>query len=244
MSLEGYESLRSEARDLFVRAAEIEDAETRVETMRQLDRLERGEIDVNIRNLEFYKSRTEYMLRRLAEMKKELMPPVPPEKRPLREFPEQIRRLEETLYREAESQFRVLPSEEWLRNRATVREEIRSAIRAYEDFPKEEAEEKIRERVIKFVSELIESLRAPPVVAPPPPPAVVPMVAPPAVEIVYAPREKPITPEEMQAIKRELKVESMGDLLDKVLKGEVKPEEIKRVHEELMMKRRLEEKKE
>jgi len=165
----------------------------------------------------------------------------PPEKRLLRDFPEQIRTLEETLIREAEAQFRVLPVEEWLRHRATVRDEIRSAIRAFENFPKEEAENRIRERVIKFVSELIERLRAPP---PPPPPAVVPMVAPPAVEIVYAPREKPITKEEMQAIKRELKVESMEDLLDKVLKGEVKPEEVKRVHEELMMKRRLEKRRE
>ncbi len=60
----------------------------------------------------------------------------------------------------------------------------------------------------------------------------------PTVEVVYAPREKPLTEEELKAIYKELGVGSMDELLDKVLKGEVKSEEVKRVYEELMMKRR------
>jgi hypothetical protein len=167
---------------------------------------------------------------------------VPPEKRPLREVPEQVRELAEELEKESYASFisAGLPREEWLKHRGSIIEEIRSAIDFYGGLLKLEAEEKVRERVVKFISRLIERVKAvPPTVVPP---AVIPAEFPPAVEVVYAPREKPISPEEMEAIRKELGVTSMGELLDKILSGAIKPEDVKKVHEELMMKRRVEKK--
>lgn len=170
-------------------------------------------------------------------------PPVKPEERPLREFPEQKTALRSGLESEARMSLIVahFPEEIWLANRGTIIREIESAIAEYEEQPKLTAEQKIRDRVSKYVSSLIERLKVPPPgVIPPVVFPTVPIAVPPAVEIVYAPREKPITPEEMKDIGRALKVPTMGDLLDKVLKGEVKPEAVKKVHDELMMKRRVE----
>ncbi len=168
--------------------------------------------------------------------------PPPPEKRPLRELPEQVRELTESLESEAYASFLAagLPREEWLKHRATVLSEIRDAVGAYEELPKFEAEEKIRERVSKFVSALIERVKAPPV--PPAVPPAIPPAVPPTpvvgVEIVYEVR-KPLTEKEAEEVLRELGVSSFNEALEKVLRGELPPEKVKAVYDALMKLREI-----
>jgi hypothetical protein len=156
-----------------------------------------------------------------AKVTPPLPPPPPVEKRPLRELPEQVRQLSEELESEAYASFLAvgLPREEWLKHRGSVLEEIRSAIDVYGELPKLEAEEKVRARVVKFVSDLIGKITVP---APPPavaPPAVVPAAFPPTVEVVYAPRKKPLSEEELKALQREILGMPYEKAVDEYLKA-------------------------
>jgi len=162
------------------------------------------------------------------------------EKRPLRELPEQIRELTESLVSEAYASFLAagLPREEWLKHRGSVLSEIRDAVGTYEELPKFEAEEKIRERVSKFVSSLIERVKAPPV--PPVAPPAIPPTPVVGVEIVYE-VPKPLTEEEARDVLRELGVSSFNDALEKVLRGELPPEKVKAVYDALMKLREVRE---
>jgi len=147
-------------------------------------------------------------------------PPLPPAERPLWELPEQIKQLTEDLEKEAYATFIAagLPYEEWLKHRATISLQIKSAVDMFGGAKKLEAEKKVRESVAKFVSDLIEKVKKPPpeVVVPP---AVVPAVFPPAVEIVYAPREKPLSEEELKALHEEILGMPYEKAVDEYLKA-------------------------
>jgi len=74
-----YEALRARASELYGKAVEIEPPEERLRILRELDNIMKAQIDVYVKNLDFYKVRVEtYMLYRVNEMIKELRKPAAP----------------------------------------------------------------------------------------------------------------------------------------------------------------------
>jgi len=83
-----YDNLRKRASNMYTKAAEIPVESERLEAMRELDRIMKAEIDVNVKNIDFYGQRSAYFLNQLTEMKRKLAaPPRPPEPTPPREIP-------------------------------------------------------------------------------------------------------------------------------------------------------------
>lgn len=167
------------------------------------------EVEDKLSTLEVrYKTTRERLAEAREEIKKMKAPPpiapppppvkIPPVRRPLKDFPEQMKVLRERLEREMRSQFlrEGLSEEEWFANRGTVIRIIRESIALYAEEEKEKAEPKILERVDRVVNELIKKIK----VRPPPPVVIPPVMVPPAVEIVPVRRAEPLQKQEIKGI--------------------------------------------